>query len=170
MTARWLWLWCAPLALAAAACVDSRDGAQTRSPAPDFAHTDLDGRTVRLSELRGRTVVIDLWATWCEPCVYQPPELNQVWKAHRASGKVVVLGVELGGASPDEIRTWGEENGAIADYPLLWGADEDLARRFGAMGFPATVVIDPQGAIDSVTVGLATAAEIEQAIAHVVGP
>jgi peroxiredoxin len=94
---------CAWIALVAGAC-----GSAEKRAAPDFAHVDLDGKTVRLSDLRGRTVVIDFWATWCEPCVLQPPELNQVWNAHRASGKLVVLGVEVGGASADEIRAWGE--------------------------------------------------------------
>lgn len=143
--------------------------AEERTAAPEFEHADLDGNKHSLAGLRGKTVIIDFWATWCPPCVFQPPELNAFWKAHRDAGAVAVLGVEVGGASPDEVRTWADENDAVAEYPILIGADEDLARKFGAMGFPALVIVAPDGSIDSVHVGLSTADEMEELVAHLVG-
>jgi thiol-disulfide isomerase/thioredoxin len=160
-----LWLGCGSEERGAPSA-GSEGVAAGRELAPDFEHPDLEGQPVRLSALRGRTVIIDFWATWCPPCVYQPAELNAFLERRGAQSDAVVLGIEVGGASIDEIHEWAEANDAVARYRILTGANEDLARRFGALGFPALVVVAPDGTIDSNHVGLTTADELEEIVAH----
>jgi thiol-disulfide isomerase/thioredoxin len=155
-----LWLGCGEVGDAPGASDSGRDFA------PEFEHVDLDGQPVKLSELRGRTVILDFWATWCPPCVFQPPELNAFWERHKDTGKVAVFGIEVGGASVAEIRDWGVENDAVAEYPILTGADEDLARRFGALGFPALVIVAPDGTVAEVHVGLTSVEQLEELVAR----
>ncbi len=159
-------------ALAGAACSPPDGGSADASPAgapeaggdaaPDFALPDLDGRTVRLSELRGRAVVVDFWATWCPPCLFQVPELNAFWKKHRDAGDVAVVGVAVDAEGAEVVAPWVQEQ--KVEYPILLG-DEGLARRFGAQGFPTLAIVRPDGTIDSLHVGLVEVAELEELLA-----
>jgi peroxiredoxin len=127
--------------------------------APDFTLPDLSGRPVKLSDFRGKTVVIDFWATWCPPCVFQVPELNEFWKANEAAGDVVVLGVAVDAEGASVVEPWVKEQGV--SYRILIGT-EALAKQFGALGFPTLVVVTPEGRIDSLHVGLIEVAELER--------
>ncbi len=62
----------------------------------DFALRDLEGKTVRLSDYRGRVVVVNFWATWCSPCAAEQPQLEKLWNSYRDRG-VVVLAVSMDG-------------------------------------------------------------------------
>jgi len=131
--------------------------------APDFELVSLSGETVRLADLRGQTVVIDFWATWCPPCEFQVPELNAFYDAHRDDADVTVLGISVDVDGPDVVGKWvGEKD---VRYKILVGG-ESLARRFGAMGFPTLYIISPQGNVDSVHVGLIETGELEAALAR----
>jgi cytochrome c biogenesis protein CcmG/thiol:disulfide interchange protein DsbE len=130
--------------------------------APDFALRDLEGREVKLSDYRGKAVVIDFWATWCPPCLFQVPELNAFWKKHRDAGDVAVLGVSVDAEGARVVGPWVAEQGV--EYQILLG-DEGVARRFGAQGFPTLVLVRPDGTLDSLHVGLVELADLEKLLA-----
>ncbi len=163
-------LWAASLALvgcgppetgdARASAVESASEAAPR-PAPAFELKAVDGRPVTLAEHRGKPVVIDFWATWCVPCIYQVPELNAFWKAHREADDVAVIGVAVDVEGASVVGPWIEEKGV--EYQIALG-DEGLAREFGVMGFPTLAIISPDGNIESLHVGLIEADELERLV------
>ena len=136
-----------------------------RPVAPDFELPDLDGQPVTMASLRGKTVIVDFWATWCPPCIFQIPILNTIQEKHRDAG-VVVIGVAVDVEGLEVVKPYAEENGIA--YTILIG-DEGLARKFGAPGFPALAVVSPEGRIDSMHVGLIEEEELDAAIAKVHG-
>ena len=145
---------------------DDASAEETRELAPDFTLDDLSGMPVRLEELRGKVVVLDFWATWCPPCEFQIPILNQVYEAHRDAGDLEILGISVDTEGPEVVQEYIAKHQAV--YPILMGS-ESLARTFGAPGFPSLIVVDPSGRIAEVHVGLIEAPELEQAIATVNG-
>lgn len=141
-----------------AACGPAGEGGLL--PGLDFELPKLEGGALRLSELRGKTVLLDFWATWCEPCMFQVPELNALWREHR-SGEVVVLGVAVDVEGAPVVGPWVEEH--RVEYPILLG-DESLAFDFGVTGFPALVVVEPDGRIGAVHLGVASREQLLELI------
>jgi thiol-disulfide isomerase/thioredoxin len=151
------------LAVFVAGCGDSgKQGARAPEPAPDFTLASLSGAPVTLSEHQGKTVIIDFWATWCPPCVFQVPELNKLHEAHRAAGDLVVIGVAVDVEGETVVRPWAAEHGI--EYIVAIG-DEKLSAEFGALGFPTLVVVAPDGSIDSRHVGLIEFDTLEELVA-----
>ena len=116
--------------------------------APAFIVTDLNGKTWRLQDLRGRAVLINFWATWCEPCRAEMPSLQAL--ADQNVGKLVVLAVNLKESEPT-ITRFVQRTGL--SLPVVRDADGATARAWGVSIYPSTVLIDARGRVRSVVRG-----------------
>jgi thiol-disulfide isomerase/thioredoxin len=110
--------------------------------APDFSLTTIDGEPVQLDQFRGRVVVLDLMATWCNPCVLQMEHLNQL-RNHYPPGQLEILsiGVDLK-ESAEQLRTFKNDNFATWRF----ARDTDgLGQKYDASSIPTLVIIDQEG-------------------------
>lgn len=123
---------------------------QTTDGVVNFTVTDLDGKTMEFSQYRGKTVVLNVWATWCGPCLKEIPDLKEIHREFKDKG-VVVLGVLLESESPEAAKPIVEQ--LTIDYPTWYGNDE-FAKQFSIQAFPTTIIIDKNGKIVSQNVGL----------------
>ena len=121
------------------ACSPSAPKAEP-DPAFPFDLELLRGGRVRLSDLKGRLVLVDFWATWCPPCVMEIPELNAFYEEY--GSRVELVAVAIDGEDRAELAAWAEENGI--GYPVAIGSEE-LARKYGAHAFPYHLLISPDG-------------------------
>jgi peroxiredoxin len=114
-----------------------------------FALRDLDGREHRLAQYRGKVVVLNFWATWCEPCREEMPSLDRL--AGKLAGRpFVVLAVDYAEGAP-RVREFA--NRQALRFPLLLDRDGSVAKSWGVRTLPATYVIDAGGQLRHVAVG-----------------
>jgi peroxiredoxin len=117
--------------------------------APDFEATTLTGERVRLSDFRGKAVVLNFWGTTCVSCVAEIPNLERVWKEQAPQG-LVVLGVNVG---DDRRRAESFLQRLGATYPSVLDPGQVLARAYRAPGLPMTVFIAADGRIERIIAG-----------------
>ncbi len=127
--------------------------AELDQPAPDFALLDArDGATVRkLSDYRGRVVILNWFASWCAPCEREMPDFEQAWR--QAPDRLVVLGVNLQ-EPPERARGMLERLGVT--FPAVLDSEGSVARAYRITGMPTTFFIDEGGVIRSAGAGLVT--------------
>jgi peroxiredoxin len=142
-------------------------GAAQSKPAPDFSLQSLEGKTVRLSDYRGKPVVLNFWATWCEPCKVEMPWFVDLQKQYGPAG-VQFLGVAMDDASTKEIAAFAES--MKVNYPILIGKDS-VGDDYGGVQFlPETFYIDRTGKVVDKAFGLKGRGEIEDNIKKILGP
>ncbi|WP_217915642.1 TlpA family protein disulfide reductase [Miltoncostaea marina] len=102
------------------------------------------GSEVSLEDLRGRTVVLNFWASWCEPCKAEAPVLERIASRYRPAEEVLVLGVDVQDVR-EKALGFARDNGLT--YPSLRDGEDDARKAFQVPALPETFVIDPQGRI-----------------------
>ena len=131
------------------------------SPAPDFSLQSLDGKTTRLSDFRGKAVLLNFWATWCGPCKIEMPWFVDFQKQYGSQG-LQIVGVAMDDASKEDIGKFARDMGV--NYPILIGKEAVGDQYGGIPGLPETFLIARDGKIVDKIIGLRGKAEIEDAI------
>lgn len=129
--------------------------------APDFTLESLDGKTVHLSDFRGKGVLLNFWATWCQPCKIEMPWFAELQKQYGPQG-LQIVGIAMDDASPKEIGEFAHDLGV--NYPILVGK-EAVGDAYGGVQFlPATFYIGRDGKVVDKVFGLKGRGEIEENI------
>jgi peroxiredoxin len=118
--------------------------------APDFALPSLDGQTVRLSDLRGKAVLLNFWATWCSPCRQEMPTIEKVYQDSKSRG-LAILAVSLDAGSKSVVKSFMQE--LKLEFPVLLDPEMEVLRIYRMVGIPASFLIDKQGIIRHREVG-----------------
>jgi len=127
-----------------------RGGAMVGKPAPEFSLADLRGNAVRLANLKGRVVFINVWATWCEPCRQEMPSMQALYE--KLTGPdFEMLGVSADQSGRDVVEGFVKSHALT--FPVLPDPDLQIADRYRVTGYPETFVIDRNGTIVAHEIG-----------------
>lgn len=122
------------------------------SQAPEIELTDLKEETVRLSDLRGKPVLVNFWATWCAPCRIEMPVMEKKYRAYKESEKFVILAVDVKDDSGvDAVRRFLGE--LSLTFPVLLDSDGRAGTAYNVLGLPTSFFIDRRGVIRAARVG-----------------
>ena len=148
-------------------------GLATQKPLPDepeVTFKDLQGKDVSLASLKGKVVIVNFWATWCEPCQAEIPWMIGFQKKYADKG-FTLLGVAMDEEGKSVVEPYVQKTQFNVDghpttmnYPIVLG-DDDLAAKFGGLlGLPTTYVVTRDGKVAKRYIGLATEADLDKLI------
>ena len=147
---RLLTLLLALLLLAAPAFAEAPTSAQVGREAPDFELTQLNGEVFRLSEHRGEVVLLNVWATWCPPCVGEMPDIQSLSEAY--DGELTVIGVSVDD-DPAVVEDFIAENGYTYRFAMDTADWLVAGQLYPTAGIPESVFIDKDGIVKRIVIG-----------------
>ena len=153
-----VFLACAALPAGAAPAAGMEDPARAldlikpnrQQQAKDFNVAALEGGKLRLADLRGKVVFLNLWATWCPPCKEEMPAMERLWQRYKGRG-LVVIALSMDSAGVTVVKPFIEQ----AKYTYRVGLDPkmEIAQLYGARSVPSTFIIDRKGALRAIALG-----------------
>ncbi|MEI2664791.1 redoxin domain-containing protein [Rossellomorea sp. LJF3] len=132
---------------------DAKLGLTKGDRAPDFALTTLDGEEVKLSDYKGKKVILNFWATWCPPCKAEMPHMEQYYEKNAKKENVEILAVNLTSQDDGEKAVQQFVDGYELTFPILMDEKGDIGDEYRAFTIPTTYMIDTNGLIQHKIVG-----------------
>jgi peroxiredoxin len=125
-------------------------GLETGHSAPDFSLPDLDGRTVALSDYRGKVVLVNIWATWCPPCVAEMPSMVKLYRQMEGSDfEILAVSIDEGGA--DTLAPFVKKHNLT--FPILLDPQGTIKSTYRITGVPESFVVNRQGLLVKKVIG-----------------
>ena len=139
------------LALMGVAMLKAYEGtAEEGEKAQEFTLTTFDGEEIKLSDLRGKVVLVNFWASWCNPCEDEAPDLEAAWRQYEPTGEVVFLGVDYTDTRPKALEY-------LDKFDITYPNGPDLGTRishaYRISGVPETYIIDKDGVVAYTKIG-----------------
>ena len=131
------------------------------SQATEFTMTDTAGKIHKLSQYKGKWVLVNFWATWCPPCLEEIPDLIELHGNKK--NNLVVIGVALDYRDPRQVTDFAE--GLMVDYPIVLGNARVVSQIGPVQGLPTTYLYNPEGKMVAQQVGMITREAVESYIA-----
>ncbi len=131
----------------------------------DLGLPDLEGKPVHLSQLKGKVVVVNFWATWCDPCREEIPDFVELYKEYRGRG-LEIVGVSMDTGKEERVRAFAMKFGI--EYPIVV-ANIQVARQWLVQGIPRTFIIDREGKVAQKIGGVTDKRSLEAAIQPLLG-
>ncbi len=135
----------------------------TAASGVDFSYPDLDGKMHKLSDYRGKWVVVNYWATWCPPCLEELPELEVFHNSHK-DRDALVLGLNMEDIELDKLRAFVRER--FLSYPVLRAGSSPEEVLGEIPGLPTTFLVTPDGKVVARQIGYIDGKSIESFISH----
>ena len=130
--------------------------------APDFTVTDANGNNVKLSDFKGKPVVVNFWATWCYYCVKEMPDFNEAYKENPDVQFLMVNATGANGETVDSAKAYIQQE--KYEFPIFFDTQQEALRAYGVSSFPQTIFIDKDGNIVSHRIGMLTKDSLEMEI------
>ncbi|PEC77043.1 thiol:disulfide interchange protein [Bacillus cereus] len=143
----------------------ARNGIEIGKSAPDFTLTKLDGTNVKLSDLKGKKVILNFWATWCGPCQQEMPDMEAFYKEHKENVEILAVNYtpsEKGGGE-EKVSNFAKEKGIT--FPILLDKNIDVTTAYKVITIPTSYFIDTKGVIQDKFIGPMTQKEMKKRVA-----
>lgn len=136
---------------------------ETEMTAPNFTVTDQNGNTVQLSDLLGKPIILNFWATWCGPCKSEMPAFDSMYREYGDQINFVMINLTDGSRDTVEKATqYIEENGYT--FPVYFDTEQDAANAYGVYSIPATALLDEHGTLLTGFVGATNETALKRVI------
>lgn len=140
-------------------------GIKKGNQAPDFELSNLNEKPLKLSDFRGKKVILNFWATWCPPCRVEMPQMKKFYKDYNKDVVLLAINLTETEKNQNDVRAFVEDSGLT--FPVVMDIEGDVSNTYKIIAYPTSYIIDSQGIIQEVFQGAINYDMMKKAISKI---